>query len=541
MTEHKIKKPILSETMAKKEAAAGEQRHWVRLTYMCNNKCVFCLDTEMQNGTAVPFDDVVRELKTGIELGRGKVILSGGEATLHPQFLDIVRTASGLGYNRIQLVTNGRMFAYGDFTQSAIEAGLHEVTFSMHGHTPEMHDAQTRASGSFQQAMRGLANALKSRKLIVNVDIVINKHNYRHIDEIMDFFIRLGIHEFDLLHVTPFGGAWENRQQVMYDPAEAMKHLNRAFAYSRRKDLFVWTNRFPPSYLAEFPDLIQNPVKLKDEVRGRAEMFDAYLRSGAPPLCRGPRCRFCFIQGLCDEMFQTKKALDAGAAPAVRTTIEQLPLLHEVMPGGARLLIIHGQKLPAPGAQLKHIPEKTAIHLMFADYKQIDKWILQKGKRKLCATARDPEIAMALLAKKGTAAIIEINNRTESFIQQNSAALRKAGALLALKNPAGIAEALSDIPDPAAFFRSAPLKKFETINVPGCLVKTEPRMTPWFLDLEILDNHRALDMQKITQVYIQHRYYIHPQGCSACAKKKKCPGLHVNNFRARGFHPNPFS
>ena len=112
---------------------------------------------------------------------------------------------------------------------------------------------------------------------------------------------------------------------------------------------------------------------------------------------------------------------------------------------------------------------------------------------------------------------------------------------LTLINPVDIAEALTDFPDLAVFFRAASIKKFETINIPGCLVKTEPRMTPWFLDMEVLDKNHILDMQIITQVYIRRRYYIHPQGCGSCVKKRKCAGLHVNSFRARGFHPNPFS
>ena len=34
---------------ASKEAAVKHKRHWVRLTRLCNQRCIFCLDSWNQN------------------------------------------------------------------------------------------------------------------------------------------------------------------------------------------------------------------------------------------------------------------------------------------------------------------------------------------------------------------------------------------------------------------------------------------------------------------------------------------------------------
>jgi MoaA/NifB/PqqE/SkfB family radical SAM enzyme len=304
-------------TDPQREIAATTPRLWVRLTKSCNNHCFFCHDTPAQDGSAVLETHIRSILDKGRRQKYVRVVLSGGEATLHPRFPDIVAYARKKGYQHIQIITNGRMFAYKDFLEAAVGSGLTEATFSIHGHTARLHDMQTRVPGSFEQALSGLRNALASQKLIVNMDIVINRTNVRYLDEILTFFCRIGIREFDLLHIVPFGEAWTSRQKVFYAPAKAMAHLRRAFQVGKKLGLYLWTNRFPPAYLEGHEDLIQHPHKLHDEVLGRRDMFDNFLRHGAVPSCKGPRCIYCFMRSFCADLkLLRKKGVLSPLSPA---------------------------------------------------------------------------------------------------------------------------------------------------------------------------------------------------------------------------------
>ncbi|MDP1845159.1 MAG: radical SAM protein [Candidatus Moranbacteria bacterium] len=291
----------------KKEQAAAKKKHWVRLTRVCNNNCIFCLDKEAQNGTVLTQDEIREKFREGRKKKIDQVVLSGGEATIHPEFIEIVKMAKDMGYKHIQVITNGRMFAYRDFLISSIRAGVNEITFSIHGHTEELHDSLTQIKGSFKQALIGLKNALVVDGLIVNQDIVINGMNVENLADILKYFINFGVREFDLLQIIPFGRAWENRNKLFYDIEKALPNLKEAFQFSKNREIFIWTNRFPPRYLEGFEDLIQNPKKMHDEVKGRQRMFEDFLKNGRKMSCRGERCVHCFLGDFCDDLIRFKK------------------------------------------------------------------------------------------------------------------------------------------------------------------------------------------------------------------------------------------
>lgn len=289
-----------------KNKAAQEIRHWVRTTQVCNNKCLFCLDQENQNGRIISLEDIAADLKNGRRNGATRAIISGGDPTLHPQIFNIIKMARKIGYSRVQMISNGRMLAYEDFAANLKKAGLDEITLSLHSHKKDQFEKMTQVKGSYEQAMKGLINALKY-KFIVSVDIVINKINYKTLKETLIFFIKLGISEFDLLYIIPFGSAWTNKKELFFSPKRAGKYLDAAFSLAKKKDIFLWTNRLPAIFLEGHEDLIQNPLKLKDEVRGMERALKSYVVKDQMMACFGERCRYCFMKDFCSDFMELKK------------------------------------------------------------------------------------------------------------------------------------------------------------------------------------------------------------------------------------------
>jgi MoaA/NifB/PqqE/SkfB family radical SAM enzyme len=288
---------------------ATEKRHWVRLTSTCNQRCVFCHDRQAQDGKIAPLHSVRQELSFGRRNGLRRVVLSGGEPTLHPKFLEIVGLARQLGYTHIQTISNGRRFCYPRFLQAAVRRGLGEVTFSLHGHTAALHDTITRVPGSFAQALAGLRAALATPGLIVSVDVVINALNLPKLRNILEFFIAVGAREFDLLALVPFGEAWRNHDKLFCDFGKPRNraYLHRGLQLSRRPDLHIFTNRLRAEHLDGFEALVQAPEKIFDEVRGRQRLLSRYLRSGRAPGCRGPACAFCFMRDFCLDLVRLRR------------------------------------------------------------------------------------------------------------------------------------------------------------------------------------------------------------------------------------------
>src|SRR5258708_2454158 len=148
------------------EDAAHDQRNWVRLTYDCNDHCVFCLDADAHDGEMRDREEVKRQILDGRAHGATRLILSGGEPTIHPSYVDFIKLGARAGYRKIQTVTNGRLFSYGDFLTRCLDAGLSEITFSIHGPNAKVHDALVGTKGAFEEEMRGLRGALAAGRPI---------------------------------------------------------------------------------------------------------------------------------------------------------------------------------------------------------------------------------------------------------------------------------------------------------------------------------------------------------------------------------------
>jgi pyruvate-formate lyase-activating enzyme len=313
----------MPDNLQAKQAAVEEVRHWVRLTRACNNRCSFCLDSGAHDGQPVPLEQVKRRIDEGRARGATRLILSGGEPTIHPAFLDLIRYGGQQGYTWIQCVTNGRMFSYERFARDAMGAGLREATFSMHAHDRETYKALTGVD-AFVQALRGLTRLI-DLGAIVSVDIVLTSLNLPRLKEILEFYIRLGVLEFDLLQLVPFGrGFDENRDTLFPDPETTRRELARALELADTPGLFLWTNRLPIALLEGHEDLFQDPHKLYDEVLGERQAFRELFANGTPPECLGDRCPHCFLKPFCDaaqayaarDWSETPVSVEPGESPA---------------------------------------------------------------------------------------------------------------------------------------------------------------------------------------------------------------------------------
>jgi MoaA/NifB/PqqE/SkfB family radical SAM enzyme len=122
------------------------------------------------------------------------IYITGGEPTLHPNFLDIIEYLSkNFSKQAIKLLTNGRMFSYADFAKKFLSINPKiEIEVSLYGPSAKIHDSVTGARGSFQQTLAGLKNLLKYRKQDQQIGIrfVITKLSYNRIEDFFEMAIK---------------------------------------------------------------------------------------------------------------------------------------------------------------------------------------------------------------------------------------------------------------------------------------------------------------------------------------------------------------
>jgi len=288
-----------------------QKRTWVRISNACNSKCLFCLDSDSQNWSLVEDKKIKEEIRRWYKKWEfNKIIISGGEASIHPKFSEYINYAQNIWYDKIQTITNGIKFENLDFCKEIIDSWLQEITFSLHGHNPLIHDYLTWIPWSFQKAIKGLLNIRKFfPNIIVNIDIVLNKVNINFIPDIIRFYNKLWVYEFDLLQIIPFGRAISNKNILFYDPIEKITIFEEIGALSRNPKMVIWTNRLPPQVLEWYEDLIQDPNKIESEIlwEGR-DQFEDFFNGWISPDCYKKRCNSCFLKDFCENIINRKKS-----------------------------------------------------------------------------------------------------------------------------------------------------------------------------------------------------------------------------------------
>lgn len=525
----------LRQRMLEREQVANRKKHWVRLVTACNSACLFCLDTDTPRNLFLPMETIESELRRGrAELDADKVILSGGEGSLHPQWLDIIRYAKSVGYERVQTVTNGYFLGERDFYERSVQAGLGEITWSLHGHTEQLHDWLTGTPGAFKRITRGIARAERDPRVISNVDVCICKPNVAVLDKIVELAIRLGVTEFDLLHVIPQAAAFENRDDLFYDPAEHLETLHKVFKLNRHPGFVIWTNRFPVPFLEGLEDLIQDPHKMLDEVNGRRFMVRRYLDNGTPLDCRqAERCVHCFIEPFCTTMDrvvqgQNQRSFDAwwlGEAPAAGPVFGADG---DTLPFGCTLL---GVESSADALPTDRGPLYARIH----DAAPLPS--LPAGSVAVARTAEQLSAWLPCLPDDLTVEV-HLNRSTAPWLLAHRDLLPPLLPRLTVHQPGWehMADAVDhDVRDPASFFAELGLR-VRTSGLPACAAPgTELTEGVRVLDASLFDRSTGrLMIRELARHHIKHGYRCHSLRCRQCPVQDRCEGLPVNLVRDQG-------
>lgn len=171
-------------------------------------------------------EEIINDLVKG-QKKYSAVEFTGGEPTIRSDIFYLIKIAQKLGYKEIGISTNARLLSYDEFLQKAREAGLNRVTFSLYGHTKELHDAITRTPYSFEQTIKGAKNVLKYPEITMSTNTVVSKLNFQYLCQIGKFIQALGVKYWNLLDLIPDGYAKDFSEMLRPKMKELSKSLNQ--------------------------------------------------------------------------------------------------------------------------------------------------------------------------------------------------------------------------------------------------------------------------------------------------------------------------
>ncbi len=274
----------------------------LKVGFSCNNNCLSCPQAHNKHLGDLSTEQVKRNLEIGFSHGANEVVLTGGEPTMRNDLCEIIRHARDIGYEHVQIQTNGRRLCYKPFVRSLIGAGVTEFAPAIHGHTQEIHDYITRSPGAFDQAVRGIRNLKEFGQRVV-MNSVITKPNSRHLQDIVQLFTDLRVDQFQLAFIHPVGNAWKNFNLLVPRKSEVMKYVHDAIdiAVSNEAPVMIEAYPFcfmkgyerhcselymPPSEIIDAKRITRNFDRLR-KTQGKAK-FDQCKRCRFDLICEGP-------------------------------------------------------------------------------------------------------------------------------------------------------------------------------------------------------------------------------------------------------------
>lgn len=190
------------------------------ITGGCNSNCVMCPspDASRKNVPQTNVADLIT-LAKHIPTDAPHLTITGGEPFLIGEkifpFLQCLKER--FPETEFLLLTNGRVFAIEKYIQQFVKNAPNNtiVAIPVHGSCDQIHDAITRAQGSFQQTKRGIQQLLR-HNIRVEIRLVVSKLNIHDFDNLADLIIEQfkGIAYVSIIAMEMTGNARANQELV---------------------------------------------------------------------------------------------------------------------------------------------------------------------------------------------------------------------------------------------------------------------------------------------------------------------------------------
>ncbi len=200
-------------------AAQGPKKVILNATYKCNNRCTFCAvgtRTQLDGDYTRQRELLLKYRKRGVTL----LDIDGGEPTLYERLFPLIRFARRVGYEKVNVTTNGRMAAYEGYARKLVDSGATSLLFSIHGASRHLHAANVGVPEALDQTLAGVENCVRlaAPELELGANVTVTLSNHRHLGDIAELVWQLGLRWLNIQFLTPFGRA---TRTVSPDTAQA--------------------------------------------------------------------------------------------------------------------------------------------------------------------------------------------------------------------------------------------------------------------------------------------------------------------------------
>ncbi len=173
-------------------------------TNMCNLRCKHCYqDAKAALASELSLKEKLRVVEMLDEAGVAAIAFSGGEPTVHPDFLAVASEAARRGIY-VAVATNGIRLADKDFALKLKKAGVRYVEVSLDSVNPEEHDEFRGIPGAWEKAVQGIKNCVELG-ISTGIAMTVTRMNYREVEDMVKLAEELGVTRVIFFNFIPVG------------------------------------------------------------------------------------------------------------------------------------------------------------------------------------------------------------------------------------------------------------------------------------------------------------------------------------------------
>jgi MoaA/NifB/PqqE/SkfB family radical SAM enzyme len=253
-------------------------------------------------------EEIKRRIDKYKELNYTDIDITGGEPTLHPNLIEIVKYGVKKGFE-VRMTSNGVKLADFNLISSLIKAGLKRIVFSIH------HFDSKKAmlingidKPDLDKTLKGVENANKLG-IDININITVIKQNYKALPQIISMLIPRfsNIHHFNFNFVDITGnvtrqGSTLSAKDIVPKYSEAEKYLVEAFKLLRKYNVSFRFERAPLCYAPGFEAYNSNAnraVGTEFHSTSFTEEEEPDIHDTDVPMVKSDFCKYCNLNDIC--------------------------------------------------------------------------------------------------------------------------------------------------------------------------------------------------------------------------------------------------
>ncbi|NUN14348.1 MAG: radical SAM protein [Myxococcales bacterium] len=272
----------------------------IKVGFSCNNRCSFCVQGDKRLTIPDRNTNEIREILTTRRNRFTGVVFTGGEVTIRADLVDLVVFAKSIGYETIQIQTNGRRLSYLPYLRRLKEAGVTEIAPALHGSTPALHDSLVRSRNAFVQTVLGIRHSVAMGLPVITNSVVVND-NVTDLPALAKLLCNLGVRQIQLAFVHPEGTAKTHFNAVVPTFSFAMPYVKQALQIAQSAGVRAFTEAIPYCFMGGFEQHVVESYIPETCVVDKPETIESYTDyRWSLGKVHGECCRQCTHASICE-------------------------------------------------------------------------------------------------------------------------------------------------------------------------------------------------------------------------------------------------